>query len=222
MYQAKRRELEAIQRKHSKIYREDAAPLMQALAEAGLGVDSLEELNLKSIDYRARLPIILEWLPRISNKSVRKTIIGSLARKEAKPDAAPVLIKEFLKEPPPKDKSDDMRVSTGVPLEVVADDSVFDEMVNIAKDRSYGVDRAGFVRGLKNMRNPAAIPVLIDQLDDESVAWFAMSALRLLGATEARSAIEPFLTHEQTYIRNEAKKTIAKFDKIEARKAKTR
>lgn len=105
---------------------------------------------------------------------------------------------------------------------MVADDSVFGEMVKIAQDRKFGADRQMVVHGLKNMRNPAVVPVLVGLLDDEEVTVQALAALRLMGATEARSAIEPFLTHKNTYWRNEAKKSIAKFDKIEARKAKTR
>jgi HEAT repeat protein len=217
-YLAKRKELEQESIRNQVAFARDAAPILADLRDAGLHLNELSDLKFKSVDFRPQLHILLEWIPRISNWSVKEELIRSLARKEAKPKAAPLLIKEFLKEPRPANESANARWVIGNSLDVVADDSVYKEMVEIAQDRRFGKGRQMVVRGLKNMRNPEVVDVLVGLLDDEIVTVHALSALRLMGATKARPEIQRFLTHENVYCRNEAKKAIEKFDKLEARK----
>ncbi|MBN2394562.1 MAG: HEAT repeat domain-containing protein, partial [Anaerolineae bacterium] len=70
---------------------------------------------------------------------------------------------------------------------------------------------------LGNMKDARAIGVLIELLDDEEVAGHALMALCKLAPPEARSAIERFTDHPRTWIRNEAKRALAKIDKKSSR-----
>lgn len=107
-----------------------------------------------------------------------------------------------------------MKWAIGNALSVVADDTVYDDIVEIVADRSHAKSREMVAVALGNMKNPGAVDVLIGLLDDD-IAGHALLALRKLGAVRARPYVEPFLTHPRTWWRNEAKKAIAKFDKIE-------
>jgi len=105
---------------------------------------------------------------------------------------------------------------------VVADDSVFDDIVALVKDKRHGRAREMLAVALANMKNPKAVDVLIELLDDEEIAGHALSALRKLAPPEAREAIEPFVNHPKTWARNEAKRALKKIDNKLARAAKKR
>jgi len=57
------------------------------------------------------------------------------------------------------------------------------------------------------------VDVLVELLDDEEIAGHALIALRKKALPEARSAIEPFVEHPKTWIRNEARRALAKIDR---------
>jgi hypothetical protein len=230
VYLAGRAELEDIARKRSEAYQKAAAPLLAELAAAGFRVRSVGELyGSKTVmpkvvyDYEKAIPLLMEWLPRIDNRYVKEEIVRALSVKWARPIAAPLFIREFERVPDeartrfkdyPKVGSE-LGWAIGSALEVVADDSVFDDIVRLATDRKYRSDREMVVLCLAKMkkRRSEAVKVLISLLNDEDVFGFALVALRRMSAVEARSAIEPFLNHPHKSIRDEAKKAIAKFDK---------
>lgn len=95
-------------------------------------------------------------------------------------------------------------------LETVADDSVFDEVAAFATDRSYGASRKMLVLSLGNMKDPRAVEVLVDLLSDKEVAGHAVMALGKLKAKSAKPKLEPFLQHPRSWVRNEAKKALAR------------
>ena len=140
--------------------------------------------------------------------------------KWAKPIAARPLIREFLKAPDSEEFG--LKWAIGNALSVVADDSVFDDIVALVKDKRHGRAREMLAVALANMKNPKAVDVLIELLDDEEIAGHALSALRKLAPPEAREAIEPFVNHPKTWVRNEAKRALKKIDNKPARAAKKR
>jgi HEAT repeat protein len=73
------------------------------------------------------------------------------------------------------------------------------------------------VVGLAKLKDPRAVPLLVELLEDEEVAGHAVMALRKMGATPARSSVERFLQDPRAWVRSEAKKAIAKFDKASAK-----
>jgi hypothetical protein len=91
------------------------------------------------LDYRAAIPVLLDWLPKITNRIVQETVVRVLSVPWAKPDAARPLIRLFI------DLDDDPqpapRWAIGNALEVVADDQVSDDLIDLAADRRYGTTR---------------------------------------------------------------------------------
>lgn len=211
-YIARMEELEKQLQENVRQYRETAGALLAELAEAGFLVDSLDVFIHTNLDYRAAIPILMRWLPRISDRRVKEGIVRSLTVKWAKPLAAPLLIEEFLRA---GDPWHGLKWAIGNALSVVADDSVFEDLVRLVRDKSHGRAREMLAVALANMRNPQAIDVLIELLDDEDIAGHALLALRKLGkkAATARPHIERFLNHPKTWIRKEAQRALAKMDK---------
>jgi len=66
------------------------------------------------------------------------------------------------------------------------------------------------VLALSRMKDPRVVPALCGLLDDDDVVGHALIALRRLRAREAVPAIEGCLGHPQAWVRDEAKKALAK------------
>lgn len=121
----------------------------------------------------------------------------------------PFLLKEFQKAPK---ELEDVWWRIGNALEVIRPSREEDikEMMNLALGKKYGRNREMLVLALGKSKNNIAIPVLIQLLDDEDVSGHALLALReyLHNQPELLNYFKPFLNHEETWIRNIAKKAI--------------
>ena len=95
----------------------------------------------------------------------------------------PALVDAFLQAP---DDSPGLKWAIGNALSIVADDSVFQDIVALARDKRHGEAREMVVEALANMRNPQAVDVLCELLADEEVAAHAVVALGKLKAARAR------------------------------------
>ena len=164
--------------------------------------------------YPPAVPVLLGWLerldavPRHERGSVREMLIRALTVPAARGSAAPALIEEFRRAEDPSEFG--IRWVIANALSVVADGEVFNDLVELALDRSYGRAREMLMLALARTRDPRAVAVLVDMLDDEVVAGHAVMALGQLKEREARAAIEPFLDDERPWVRKEAKKALAK------------
>jgi len=190
--------------------REDSAPIVAELTEAGFPVEWISDLYNKPQNYENAIPVLLRWLPVVSNPDIKMSIVRSLSVRWAKPVAAAALIGEYR-------KLDDssafhLKWAIGNALSVVADDSVFEDVAALVRDRRHGRAREMLALALANMKDPRAVDVLIELLGDEEVAGHALSALRKLKAKKARSRIEQFLDHPKAWIRKEARRALSKID----------
>lgn len=192
-----------------KNYDRHAAPLIQDLRDAGFVVEAVGDLR-KGAPYPAAVPILIEWLPKIEDRYVKEDVIRTLSVPWARPDAVAPILREFKRLP---DEPLGVKWAAGNALEVIADDSVFEEIVDIATDPGYGKAREMVVAALGNMTDPRAVEILMDLLDNEAVAPFAVMGLGKLKAAAAREKIEPFLGHPEATVRREAKRALAKIDR---------
>lgn len=194
--------------------REDAAPVIADLRRAGFEVDSVRELLTKKLDFRKAIPLLLGWLPRIANADVKESIVRTISVPFAKPVAARPLAEEFRRT---QEGAASLRWAIGNALDVVADDSVADDMIELAKDRRYGKAREMVVSGLGNLSDVRVVPVLLELLKEEDVCGHALAALAKLKPPSARPYIEPFLKHAKPHVRSAAKKALARIDKASGR-----
>ncbi len=173
------------------------------------------DLYREPTDYRAGIPVLLKWLLLVDNLDVKWAIVDALAWKWTKPVAARPLIEEFRKAPMERWR---FKWSIASALCEVADASVFDDLVELVRDKRRGRAREMLAVALAKTKDPRAVDVLIELLDDEEIAGHAVYA----ALPEARGALERFVDHPKTWVRNEAKRALAKIDKKLARSGKKR
>jgi HEAT repeat protein len=192
--------------------RQDAEPIIAALRGAGFAVASVADLFNQKLDYRDAIPLLLAWLPRISNLDVKSDLIRALSVKWAKgSDAARMLVAEFEQAEGPGET--ELRWTIGNALEVLASDVIVDDLLRLATNRDYGRDREMVVMGLGKLKDPRVPDVLIGLLDDEAVVGHAVIALGKLRVNSARARLVSLVAHPKTWIRNAAKKAIERIDK---------
>ena len=219
------------QRKRIEEYERDAKDLVSDLAAAGFQVTAVSDLYNFGYAYRPVIPILLRWLPRINNLRVKEGIVRALTDGAAKPLAAPLLIEEFRTVTCPKGVTEvqlaHYKASVANGLSVVADDLVFEEIVDLIQDRRHGWSRAPLAIALQRMKNPAATDILMGVLDEDPDLndpgpALIVDTIRALGnrkVSKARTKIERFLDHTSPIVRKEAQKSL---DKIERAEQKTR
>jgi hypothetical protein len=199
-------------------YQRDAAPLIAALAHAGVDPADFGRfvnrpvpgvLRPSHLDEAAALPILLEWLPRIGNEHVKESIVRHLKTKAAKPIAAETLLQEFRRTQNPNYKW----VIADV-LQHVCDKTHFPQVVELAADRCHGIGRTPLVDMLWRVKTPQADEILAEAINDPDAARCAMSALRRrLGNAAARPLIEPLTGHAHDHVRQAARDHLRRIDK---------
>lgn len=193
-----------------KLDRQAAEPVLRDLAASGFKVQSLDQLRQAGIEFQAAIPILVRWLPKISNEQVKESLVRTLSVPWAKPEAVQPLIAEFQRTDVPQ--SDELRWAIANGLAVTADDAVLDQLVALVTDRKYGRAREMLALALGNCRDPRAVEVLIALLAEEQLAGHAVMALGKLRSGIARSRIQDLLRHPKAWVRTEARKALAAID----------
>jgi len=210
-YLARIQQAEQRQQASAQEHKLAASPIVRELKEAGFAVESIDELRRSGVSYKGAINVLLKWIPLTENVGVKESIVRALSVPWAKPTAARPLLGEFRTAPAAT--ASGLKWAIGNALEVVADDSVLDEIFELAKDKRHGKSREMLAVALGNMKDPRAVDVLIELLSDEEVAGHALIGLGKLKAGKARPHIESFLDHPKPWIRKEAKKALAKLKK---------
>jgi HEAT repeat protein len=190
---------------------EAARPVVDELRAAGFAIEAIADLYHRPQDYSAAVPILLSWLPRVESRAVKEVVARALSVEWARPQAAAPLVREFRAASGDDDEFG-LRWAIGNALAVVADDSVFDDVADLARDPAWGRSREMVTVALGNMADPRALDVLRGLLEDPQVAGHAVIALRKLGAREARADVERLLDHATAWVREETARALAEFD----------
>jgi HEAT repeat protein len=182
---------------------EQLAPLIEELHALGYDVATPEDLPRTGRRYRDAVPLLLEWLPRLDDIAARESAVRALSVQWARPDAIGPLLREFE-----LSDAETYRWAVGNALSVVADDSAFDDLARIVRDRKYSKAREMVAVALGNMkeRRDEARRVLTELLVDEELVQHALLGLETLGDPASLPAVERLLTHDGRWIRACAKK----------------
>ncbi len=178
-----------------------------ALAEAGFDVERIGELRRG--DYRAAIPILLEWLPWVEDPYLRWAIVSALGVSWARPVAAPALIEEFHRA---SDWPHGYKWAVGLALGGVADDSVWEDIVPLVCNPAHGHARQGVVMAFGRLRQPRAVDVLMALLGDRDaqIVEQALDALGRLHAERALARIDILTTHPDRWVRRAAARALAR------------
>ena len=130
----------------------------------------------------------------------------ALTIRAARPAAAPELIRQFVE----SDDSSELGIRWVIAnaISVVADDSMYEQVEGLVKEKRYGRSREMFVLWIGKSRNQRAEPLLLELLKDDDVLAQAIRGLGRRKGENLRAAIEPFLTHPRPLVRSEAKSAL--------------
>jgi hypothetical protein len=185
-------------------------PVLKDLAQVGYHLGSISDLRSGKYKYQVAIPVLMHWLPIVQNRDIKEEIVRALSVPWAKPVAALPLINEFKQADPDELE---LKWAIGNALSVVADDSVFSEIVELVQDRQHGQAREMLAVALGNMSTAEAVDVLIELLDNNDLVGHALMGLSKLKAEKARIKIDPFLNHPKAWVRSTAKKALYRIDK---------
>jgi len=186
-------------------------PILSALEAAGFPSRSLADLRHSGLRYRQAVPVLVDWLSRVTDSKVKGEIVRALSVPWAKPIATEALIREFRQVETAADPTGTgLRWTIGNALEVLFDDANFEAFADLARDEHYGKARQMVVLGLGKSKRPEAVEVLLELIDDPDVDGQAVKALAKLKAPNARSALEGKLTDGRAWVRSEARRGLAK------------
>jgi hypothetical protein len=131
-------------------------------------------------DYEAAAPILIRWLPRAQTPLVKERIVRSLTgEKSATPGALGPLIREF--QAAGNEEEIGLKWAIGNALATLADASIAEELMELARDRRHGKAREMLMDALARTKDKRALDLLVELVDDDQLAGHAISALRGLG-----------------------------------------
>jgi hypothetical protein len=200
------------------LYAVAAAELLTDLAAVGFSnLEEVGDLRRRRIDYRTAVPILIDWLPKVSYLMLADDIVRTLSVTLAKRQALPEFLKLF-REPP--DVEDPIRPATSQPAQehlrwvigngigIFAAPDVANETIELAIAREYGPARTQIVLNLPKTKDARVPEVLLELFDDPSVVSFAIQALDTMKVADAGSAIENMLSSSDENVRDQAKKAL--------------
>jgi hypothetical protein len=199
-------------------YLTDAAPVLAVLEAAGIDTRDFGSfvnrpfpgvIDAVHFDTARAVPILLDWLPKVSNERVRETMVRHLGVKTADGRVADALIDEFRR---PGSAAHKWVVANS--LAFACDKRHFGTLTELASDKSHGYGRAPLVEMQWRAKTEAADRVLLDGISDPDVAFCAMSALRRrLGSAAAREHIAPLANHDNDHVRTAATRQLRRISK---------
>jgi hypothetical protein len=161
----------------------EAEPLLAALEAAG--IDTVDfgifgPLSFTTFDFARAAPILVDWLPRVDDPRLKSVMVSSLARQRtARGEGTRRLIAEFHR--PEYEDEDHLRWAIGDTLATLAGPADADAIIEMLRDRSAGTARQMLCDALSRTKDPRRVAVLIDLIDDDTVAGHAILALRRIG-----------------------------------------
>jgi hypothetical protein len=168
--------------------------LLEALEAAGVRTEDFGLFTSASIettfDYERAMPVLIQWLPRVTDPLLKEIIARSLAGEEAAKGAgARALAAEFGKAPSTAEWHS-AKWAMADALATLADASLADDLVVLVRERRHGSARQRLCDALARTKDERAPDALIALLDEPDLAGHAISALRRYGPKAWRPHLE--------------------------------
>jgi len=143
------------------------APLIADLAGIGIKVQSVYDLVNTSSSYQEAIPLLLEHLRRPYPDVIREGIARALAVRATRKIGWTVLVDEFRKTGA---ASNQIKDGLAIALAGASDDSVIQDLIDLAKDKSHGSSRILLLAGIKRSKRPEAKRAIDELADDPELA----------------------------------------------------
>jgi Zn-dependent M32 family carboxypeptidase len=155
-------------------YAEAEAPLVQALAEVGVEVESVWDLVNTRDDYSEAIPVLEEHLKDESYPDrIREGIARALSFRKAAP-AWPTIVDLYRS----TTDSFDLQQGLAVAMAGTVTDETVDELVAEAGREEHGESRLLLLLGLKRLKSAAAKEALESFVDDPDLGGNATKQLK--------------------------------------------
>ena len=184
-FRARRKERDLALAERAARLREEQAPIVAELRNAGINVDRLADLIMRSVPYPAAIPVLLKHLVLPYSDPTLETLGRILAVPDAR-YAWPILVAEYRRAPIADENGVRRRGAKdglAVALAATVTRSTIDELIALAKDRSHGASRLLLLRALRKSGS-ASVKQAIEELSTdpdlakEIASWRKRSARR--------------------------------------------
>ncbi|WP_370290218.1 HEAT repeat domain-containing protein [Nocardioides sp.] len=188
-----------------------AAAILDDLRNAGYVVASLHDLRESGTRYQDAVPVLASWLPRVTDFGLHESLLRALTVPFAKQAALQPVIDDFTRTYTGSEAIDiELRWVAGNALEVLWQDTAFDQLRDLCVATRWGRARQMVVLGMGKSKHLDAADTLIGLLDDDDVRLHAVQALRKLRPAAAREPLARLRDHHDGVMRKEIDKTLAK------------
>ena len=174
-YQARRRRIEADTAQRLKTLQAAQAPLVAALAQVDIKIDSVWDLVNTKAQYPAAVPILVEHLTRPYPDAVLEGIIRALAIPESK-RYWKTLMRLFEEHPGPE--SSQVKDALALALSAAADDTLIDDVIRLVQVPSHGGRRIVLLNALATSSASRAHAALNAAASDPQLSREARFQLR--------------------------------------------
>ena len=203
--------------------REELAFLTQTLHGRGIQFEHVSELEADPARVERAIPVIMEVFPLLKSRSARFEVLKLLASNRGHPKELLTLLRTLR----PGIRSEASR-TRGRPDTLFAWElssaleecselaPVFDDIVAIISDRSYGSARQMLASALAKVksRRSTAIHVLLELLEDPDLTPHVIEALSRAKAVDAMPRLRTYLLSENSLVRSEATKAVRKLEQL--------
>ena len=187
------------------LLREELRPIDEELA--ALGLPPVAGLGNSGAKYKSAIPLLIRWLFVVNRYDSKSILLSTLQTPWARPLATRPMIEAF-RQADAGQKFSGLKWEIGNILHSVADDSIADDLIEIAKEVRHERDRNMAVLALGKLKDTRVPGVLIALLTDADVILGAVGALIELAPVEAVPALERLLSHREPYVRKQAQKAL--------------
>lgn len=141
----------------------EAAPVLRALASAGVEVRSIWDLSSSEKTYPAAIPVLFEELKKGYPDHVREAILRALATSDARSYWNEMV---DIFEHNTVNLSPSLRYLAALALSGAADDAVLDDIIRLISDKRLGFDRAPLLLALVKSKSSKAKMTLLESRSD--------------------------------------------------------
>ena len=152
------------------------------------------------------LPVVIKYYKMAKLKNEKQYLLGWFHHRGLD-EVVPLLLEDYFSDDPDVD-----RWEIGDRLYQIRSKKYIDNYLRIISDASYGQDRQMVIVLVGKLKVEAAIPVLIDLLEDEGVRLQAIAALGDFKRDELRPYFERFQNSKHSGWRKYAKAALKKLD----------
>ncbi len=186
----------------------DYNELLNEINSYGYAMTSPNDIMRIGKDDKILIPTLINWLKKATLVDDKILIVRSLGVKGYS-EVSAVLLDEYK-------ASDDNHYKwvIGNTIYNIKDKSIKASLIDIVLDKKNGTSRQMVILALGKMKIEESLPALLDLLKDNQELGHVISALGCFKKPELIEKIRPFVQHDKTLVRNEAKRAIKKLEKL--------